>query len=222
MAAATGLAAADDFDRAVASLMILQNNKVQKDIGITTSQRDKMNVHAKTFNDGMNKLGKDYEAALKKDPKAKPDGAKQQKLVVDFKTKVLALLSDSQIKRLREISLQALGVGALGDTMVAKKVGLSGSQTTKVREALTAGLNEATKIQTAARQKLTQGLKEPKTEAEKKKVAAEIDKRMKQAAPKLEQELNAIRSSTEKKVLAVLSSSQKSTWNALLGKLFKP
>lgn len=212
---------ADDFDKMVASVVLLQNQAVQKELAVTTAQRSKLNTYAEKFN-------KDQKAYIEqvnknsggKNP-PKRDQARELKMVSDFKTNILTVLTEKQIVRLRQISLQAIGVAALADDMVAKRVGLNQTQVTKIRSIVEGGLKEGQKISDAAMAQAKKGIKEPKTEAEAKKADAEFNKRWKVYGPPAQKKLDALRTKTISTVMGVLTAGQTSTWKSLIGPSFK-
>jgi hypothetical protein len=216
-------AQADDFDRQIASVVLLQNQAVQKELAVTKAQRDKLNVHATKFNAEQKAyVEKVNKAANGKTPPPR-DQAKELKMVLDFKNKVLAVLTEKQVVRLRQISLQAVGVAAMADEVVAKRIGLNNTQVTKIRTIVESGLKEGQNISDAAMKQATKGLKnEPNmTDAEKKKAKAEFDKRWKIYGPPAQKKLDQIRTRTIQSVMALLTSGQTSTWNSLIGPTFK-
>lgn len=215
--ASIATAHADAFDRQVASIVLLQNRNVQTDMKITEAQRTKMNVFAESFN----KTQKDYLEGLKKQKNPQRDTKKEIAMVADLKTKVLSILSENQIVRLRQISLQAIGVAALADETVAKRVGLSAAQITKVRTTVDNGLKAGQKINEDAIATARKGIKEPKTDAERKTAQAAFDKNMKAIAPGAQKKLDQIRNQSIKDVLAVLTPAQKTVWKGLIGPEFK-
>lgn len=216
--------AADTFDRSVASVALMQNQAVQKELKITAAQRAKMNAAAAKFN-AANKAYAD-EVNKKSNGGKNPvahDTPREIKMLSELKTSVFAILTDAQIKRLREISLQAVGVAALGDQTVATRVGLSASQLTNVRKTLENGLAEGKKVSDAAMANARKGIKEPdpKKADDVKRAQAQFKKNMDVYGPPAQKKLNQIRQGTIDKVLAILSGGQRTVWNALLGPDFK-
>lgn len=222
LALLSNLALADAFDEQIASIQLLQSKPVQKELGITQAQRAAMNKYADEFN----KKAEAYQADLAK----KSDGGKKQvqrdiaqetKMLGELKQKVLSQLSQAQIKRLRELSLQAVGVTALGDDAVAAKVGLSTEQKNKIRKLVQAGLEGANKIMEAAHQRASKGIPTPKNQAEAEKATKTYNTRIAEEQKKIQPSLDKIRADTIKNVLAVMNPNQKAAWNALQGKIFK-
>lgn len=215
-------ARADTFDRQVASIVLLQNQQVQKELKITETQRTKMNTFAEAFN-------KEQKAYIEKLEKAsnggktqpKRDTAKEMAMVNSLKTKVLSLLTEKQVVRLRQISLQAIGVAALADDTVAKRIGLNKTQIDKIRSIVQKGLDEGQKISDGAMAEAQKGIKKPTNEAEQKKASAEFDKKWKVYGPPAQKKLNAVRTRTISDVMTVLTSGQKATWTSLTGPIFK-
>lgn len=213
---------ADAFDRQVASIVLLQNQAVQKDMKLTESQRTKMNVFAEKFNNTQ----KAYLEELKKQSNGgktqpKRDQNREMKMVSDLKTQVLNILTDNQIVRLRQISLQAIGVAALADDTVAKRVGLNTTQITKVRSIVQKGLADGQKVNDDAVNQAKKGIKEPKTEAEQKKAQEAFQKNWKNIGPGAQKKLDFIRNKSIADVLAVLTPGQKTVWKGLIGPEFK-
>jgi Spy/CpxP family protein refolding chaperone len=102
-------------------------------------------------------------------------------------------LTAAQKKRVKELSLQMQGTAALTSDAVAKELGISDSQKTKITE-----------VRTKSREKFRglfggQGGERPNFD--------EIRKKM-----------DEIRTGVDKEVLAVLTSSQKTKWQSMLGK----
>lgn len=218
---AAAFSMADAFDNQVASIVLLQNKAVQKELKITAAQLTKMNVFAEKFNadqkayiDALNKSG------TKTNP-PKRDTKKEMEMVTKLKTQVLGVLSQTQIVRLRQISLQAIGVAALADDTVAKRVGLNATQIKQVRTIVDKGLKQGQTISNQAMAEAQKGIKEPKSEAEAKKAKAEFDKRWKVVGPPAQKKLDELKRKTIGEVMALLTSGQKSIWTSLNGPVFK-
>lgn len=216
---AVSLALADNFDRTIAGLPLLQDPKVQAELKITEAQRKKMNTHAEAFNKKSAAYQKELEAQEAKTKKpAEPDPKRIDAMMSELKTKVLNELSAVQLKRLRELSLQAVGVTALGDDLVAARIGLTADQKTKVRGVVKAGLDAANKLLGQADANARKGIADPKTEAEFKKAEATYNTRMEAEQKKIQPQLQKIREDTIKKALAILNAKQNEAWKALQGK----
>ncbi len=215
------LGMADAFDNQVASIQLLQSKPVQKEVALTEAQRSKMNKFAEEFN----KQAGVYQAELAKKSdngkkQVKRDQNREMKMLVDLKSKVLATLGANQIKRLRELSLQAIGVTALGDDAVAAKVGINATQKDQIRKLVKTGLDNANKLLSKANENASKGIAQPKNQAEAQKAQKQFETKREAEQKKIQPQLSTIRSSTIKGVMAILNAKQRATWNALLGKAF--
>lgn len=213
------LAAADSFDNKMASVQLLQDKRVQSDLKVTDAQRKAMNAHAEAFN----KKAEAYRQELVKKSnngktKVNPDKLREVKMLTDLKAQVLGELSQAQIKRLREISLQAVGVTALGDDTVAQRIGLGASQKAQIRKIVEKGLTTANDLLRKAGETASKGIKNPPSDADK----AEFQKRLRAEQAKIQPQLTQIRSETINAALRQLNATQKKAWDGLLGKQFTP
>lgn len=141
-----------------------------------------------------------------------------------LKKDVCAVLSPSQMTRLRELNLQRIGLAALNDDVVAKKIGMSDAQIKAYRAAFVAGGQKAAKLQQdTAKPILDKFAKiKPKTKAEadtlRQRAGEEVDAAEKKVAP----QIVAIEKATQAKLDAVTTPKQKAAFKALMGKPFKP
>ncbi|HZH99259.1 MAG TPA: hypothetical protein VEX38_09830, partial [Fimbriimonadaceae bacterium] len=167
----------DEFDRQIASVIILQDKRVQKELDISEKQRTAMNQHADAHRGKLQQ----YYNGLGKD---KPDEARLAEYFAELKRNVLRSMSEAQIKRLREISLQQLSFSALADATVAKRVGINEAQLKQIRQHLNTGLQQASKIEYDAINKATASLQKqkPKTPEEQKKLMEQGQKLAAQAS----------------------------------------
>jgi hypothetical protein len=229
VAAALTLAAAvgfgqDAFDAHAADVQILQLKEVQTELKITDGQRTAMNQHAESHR----KKVQAYVEQLKKDKKdpatlPQPD-PKLLQFFNELKTSVVKVLQPSQLRRLREITLQNAGVAALMDQRVATRAGLSADQLKKIRAAFDAGAKEAAKIE---QDTLREALKEfegrkPTSEAEAKKMQEEAQKKIQAAMQKVRPRIEKLQTDTRNRMTAVLTAAQKKTWADLQGTQFRP
>lgn len=228
LTATFGLAQHDPFDFQMASVILLQNKAVQKELKVTEAQRATMNKAADKHRSAMTAYQKQLEAKQK--DKTKPlnvDASRVDGMFVELKKGVFATLSKVQLKRLREISLQQLGIVALTDPTVATRVGLSKAEQSKFTSVYEAGLKEADSIAQSGQAQLEVQLRElrkkypnPKTDAEKKKVMDEAQKKAATIEKRIDPQIEKVRQATFKKLESMLSAKQKSAWKALLGKTF--
>jgi hypothetical protein len=202
-------AAADDFDKKIAAFQLLQDKKVQTELKLTEAQRTKLNKHADAFNAKAAAYQKELEAQQKKTNKpAQPDQKRMEAMMTELKGKVLAELSATQMKRLRELSLQAVGVTALGDDLVAARVGLTADQKAKVRTLIKSGLDAANKLMAQADANARKGKKAEET----------YNKRIEAEQKRIQPQLQKLREDTIKKVLAAMNAKQNAAWKQLQGK----
>lgn len=220
LALAASAAAQVDFDKRAADVGLLQAKQVQTEVGITAAQRAKMNAAA----DAHRKRLEDYEKTMRALGTTTPDKNRLLGFFETLKSDVFAILTPAQIKRLREVTLQRLGLVSLTDPQVAKKVGLSDGQVTKLKAAFEAGRNKFVSLQQSTAQPILAPYKDkkPKDQAEATKWQADVQGKLKAASVKIKPQLEAIGKDTDKKMLAILTPAQQSSWTALKGKPFKP
>jgi hypothetical protein len=209
----------DSFDFYASNIDILQAKKIQKEIGVTQAQRAKMNVYAGTYTSRMTS----YQKQLNKEKNTGPDKNKILGWRMDLKRGVFSELTAAQLKRLREITLQTQGVAALSDQRVAGRVGLSESQVTKIRDYLQSDDRELEKLQEMAIGPIVAKYRalKPKDDADRKRLSEQYNAEAKAAGTKYQPRVTALLFNTKNKIESVLTSGQKSKWNALLGSPFK-
>lgn len=210
-----------NFDKEVCDITLLQTAEVKAELKVTQTQRDKMNIASS----GYNSIAKRIEDKMRKGQEPNADEKTQMRIQFDkMRTGVLNVLNIGQVKRLREISLQTAGLIALTDPAVAKKVGLSKSQVDKVGTFLKDSYSQVGKMTKAAHAKVESEFKNknPKTDAEKRKLAEQYEKRLKQELEKIRPKLEKIQNEGRTRIINVLSAGQRIIWNDLLGKPFNP
>ncbi len=113
----------------------------------------------------------------------------------EMEKKIKAILSSAQYKRYQEISLQQQGASAISRPEVAEKLGITEAQHEQIRE-----------IMESNRQNMRppQGGQGERPDPEQ--MRAEMEKN---------------REALNRKIVAVLSNSQKTAWQSMLGKAFK-
>jgi len=123
------------------SLSLTSNEKVQKELDLTAEQKD-----------GLKKLSDEVRAArpdfasfrdLSEDERrAKMDALRteMQERAKATQAKVDALLLPPQVERLKELRIQRLGAGALGDAEVAKALNISDDQKKQLADVREAGM----------------------------------------------------------------------------------
>ncbi|MFZ4506719.1 MAG: hypothetical protein ACOYON_03365 [Fimbriimonas sp.] len=210
----------DAFDYRLANIQVLQDKKVQADMGVTEAQRNRMNEFAKAFDQSataymeeLKKEGKDPRTMPQPDPK-----------VLGFMNKlkagVLGELSPAQVRRLREVSLQRLGLIGILDPEVGKRAGVPTETLKKMQAVYTQGRDAATKIQ---RDTLEATLKpyrtvKPKDAADQDRLQNEVRGKMQAANLKIRPTVKKIEEDTQKKLLALLTTKQRDTYVNMQGK----
>jgi hypothetical protein len=158
----------------------LDESQITKATELATATREKMMA----FRDQLTDL-QGQERATKQAELAKPVNEEALKSAAAF-------LKPEQVKRLHQIELQQRGARALSDPVVAKKLGITEEQTTKVKSIMSDMQSEMREIQQAAG-----------------------DDR--QAAM---QKMQALNKETNTKVMALMSEDQKKTWKEMTGEPF--
>jgi hypothetical protein len=204
----------DPFDLHVASLRILERKDVQAELGVTTQQRATMDKYADEYNTKLNA----YLAELKKEKKTVtlPDETVVT-MLGNLKQQVMAVLTSAQLKRLREISLQAFGLNGILDSTVAKKVGLSDTQIKRMRSLYEEGSKKANSIMTGAEKPVQQKYKgKPTTDQNKKAYESDSKAAMQKVMPTVQK----INDDTQAAMLKVFTAAQKQKYLSLQGKVF--
>lgn len=216
--------AVDSFDYHCANITLLQDKQVQAELRISAAQRAQMNKYADAH------LAR-IDAYRKKVGNGAPDMKVVAGYMADLKAKVVGALSKTQMIRLRELNLQAAGLMALLDPVVAKKIGMSDAQYSKFKKTYLDGKNSAAGVLKnalapldAKYNKLAAPYKGK--EREHQKELADLQRKFlaeaKQIEDRLKPRLDAITRSTEKKLVGQITAKQKATWKSLEGKPFTP
>lgn len=215
----------DAFDVRFASISVLQDRRVQAEMGVTAAQRDRMNAAANKYNALLRSLEERLKGVKSQsDPALKRLIQEQRTASETLRKSVLAELSGAQTKRLREITLQQGGLPLLGDEALGTRVGLSPAKRKMIRDTYNAGKKTAnTLIATQIKLIAAKYSKmKPKTDAEKQKIQkaamAEVDASKKALAPKV----RALRQQTDAKIKRMLTPAEMAAYQKLLGKPFKP
>jgi len=221
--ATTGFAQLDPFDYHCADVVLLQAKEIQTDIGVTEAQRKKMNDAADTHRVRLTTYEAQQKSAKTKDSKEQQT-TKLKGFYDELKRGVFGSLTAAQLKRLREISLQRAGLLALLDDVVAKKIGLTGASQTKFKTTFTEGAKSAATIERTNLKpifdKYEPRMRAAKTEADRKKVEAQMRPELDAASKKIAPQIQQLQGDTQKKLVAILTPQQKTAWTALLGKPF--
>lgn len=211
--------AQDTFETHVADVGLLQAKQVQTDVGITAAQRAKMNAAA----DAHKKRLEEYQKQMRALGSMTPDKRKLQGFFETLKKDVFAVLTKPQIARLRELTLQRLGLISLTDKQVADRVGLSPTQVLGLRKAFESGRTKFVAAQQAAAGPILAPYKgrKPKSQEEAAALRKEIEGKLKTASVRVKPQLEAIGKQTDAAMLAVLTAPQRAKWTALKGRPFK-
>jgi hypothetical protein len=208
----------DPFDNHCANIRLLEDRGLQAKLGITQTQRDRMNLQARHHQDQLNDI--DRRMKIKKfDP-----ALELAKDFQELKTRVLLELKPPQVQRLREISLQEVGLVALCDPVVGRKVGMNDKQVAKMQEVYKQGLLTFRNLETTSLKKVLgpyTSLK-PKSKAEADQIKAKADREIAAERKRISPQLNKIRADYDKRMRSLLTSSQSKTYEALKGKPYHP
>ena len=171
---------------------LLANPAVQKELKLDEAQVEKATKLATETREKMQGLRSQLEglqgqeAQTKRAELAKPINDEAMKTAHEF-------LKADQVKRLHQIELQQRGANALTDSAVAKKVGITDEQATKVKTILADSQTEMRDLFSAAG-----------------------DDRQAAMA-----KIQTLRKETNTKVMALLTDDQKKTWKEMTGEPFE-
>jgi hypothetical protein len=202
---------AEDFDHHVADIFILQAKPVQRELGVTEDQRARMNKAA-----DADQQRKDAYAQELKKSKRKPDRARVLAMFRELRAEVFQQLAPSQMKRLRQISLQHFGPVALADPIVGKRVGLSTKQIEKIQAYVQKDAKDLSTTERDLRKSVVKRYKgKPVTEENDRKLGHDLNETIGPRVQNMEQK-------DRDQIFSVLTQAQRMTWNSLLGKPFEP
>jgi hypothetical protein len=216
--------AVDVFDYHCANIALLQDRQVQNEVGITEAQRAQMNK----FADAHRARLQAYQQQLKGQ---RPQMQVLGQYVEELKKNVIGILTAPQIKRLRELNLQAAGLVGLLDPVVAKRVGMSDPQYNKFKQTYIDGKVSAEKILRTAIEPINQKYvklvaaykgKEKEHPKEMQDLETKFKGESGAAAKHVQPQIDAITKATEKKLRAQITPQMNAAWIALRGKAFQP
>jgi hypothetical protein len=197
------------FGRATTPDRLVLQKAVQEDLKITDEQVESAKTFAQDF--GMKRLemfkdsGIDFKGGFGKGGKVDPEVA-EKLAVVNAKIEKAAyedigkFLKPDQVKRLKQISVQASGVNAFNNAEVVAALKLNDSQKSSIK-GITADFNKD-------RQEMTKGLFGGKGKVDPEK-QAEVNKKV----DKLQQDAIA-------KVIDTFNDDQKKAWKEMTGAAF--
>lgn len=205
----------DAFDYRIANIQILQVKAVQRELKITSAQRAAMNRAA-----NANRAKVQVELDRARASGGKPNEQALSTLYMQLRGEVIAQLSQAQLRRLREITIQAAGAAGIVDPVVSERLGLSHSQVSTAKSAYQAGVNRATELRKRTYEPILKPHRAhpPKNAEEAKKLHALLDPQILRAEKRILPQLMRLKNSTEKAVLAVLTPGQLALWKELNGK----
>ena len=173
-------------------LMLLGNPSVQKELKLDEAQKEKMTTLVSETREKMASVRDQLQ-----DLQGSERMAKMQELSKPINETVMKsageFLKPEQLKRFHEIELQTRGANALTDPVIAKKLGVTSEQETKVKSLMADMQSEMREIQQSAG-----------------------DDR--QAAM---QKIMALRKETTTKVMALMTDDQKKAWKEMTGEPFE-
>ena len=219
LAATAAQAAPDPFDYNLANILILQNRKVQSELGITQAQRDKMNSYAGVQRQSTAKIQAEAQKAGQKGYNAEQQKRIQQGFLT-LRAGVLSLLNPAQLRRLRELTIRSAGTAALLDPNIGKRLKITDAQRKTMAQAFGAGQKEAGTLQQKAFAPVMKKYqsKKPKNAQEGQALQGQFNGEMKAAARSITPQMQAIEKRTAARMMSALNAGQRSGFEALKGK----
>jgi hypothetical protein len=224
LASATlGFAQAESFDAYASNLALLQDKRIQTELGITEAQRKTLNSHAEWYN-------AQTASVQKAAPNAKTQAQQQelskrlQSLMGQMKTRCLKVLTRGQTKRLRELSLQLQGPAVLLDDRVAKEVGANADQLKKMRALYEGNIKKVSAMQERTFRPIAQKYEKQakgKSGEALKKIQEAMNKEMQSAQVRVQPQVQALAADTRNGILKLLTPAQRTKMQTLMGKPFK-
>ncbi len=224
LVAASSFAAPDPFDQKVANFQLLTQKPIQTELKVTEAQRKKMNGYGQTFEKEGRALVESYQKAKKQ-----VDADFQKKSFANLtklRNSVLGVLSDAQLKRLREITIQAAGKVAILDVNVADKIGITKPQREAVGKMYAEAQQKLQGIQQEALKALEAKYKDKektaKTDKDRQALQAAFQRDLQAELKKREPRATALQKEYDAKMSKQISKAQWAKLDALKGKPFKP
>ncbi len=163
--------------------MLLMREDVQKELNLSQTQKVK-----------LEQMRQEFEQARQELRNLPPEQRRERMQELRQKYDPTSVLTDAQRKRLRELELQWQGPFALADPEVARQVGLTQEQQTKIRGIV---------------QETFQSMRERVQPGQPGQPGA------------FQQEFQKAREQAEKRILEVLTPAQREKWEQMLGKPFE-
>ncbi len=222
---AAGVAQMDPFDYHCADVVLLQAKPIQTELAINEAQRKKMNDAAETHRTRLTTYEAQQKAAKVKDTRDQAQ-VKLKGYFDELKKGVFTSLTAVQLKRLRELTLQRAGLLALLDDKVATKIGLTGAPYTKFRDTFSDGAKQAQSIERSNLKpifdKYEGRMRAAKSDADRQAIETQMRPELDAASKKISPQIQKLQGETQQKLVGMLTAPQKSAWQALLGKPYKP
>lgn len=210
----------DEFDFYASNLNLLQMREIQAELKVTAAQRASLNKHADWFNAESKKLRD--AIAKKKGGATKADQDQLNKLFADMKRRCFGVLNATQLRRVRQLSLQNAGPVVLLDERVAKRVGLSQAQLKQLRDAFSANSKKASDLQTKTFGPIVEKYRKikPKDKKDEERLTKAMNQEMEAAGKRIQTQIAGFANATRQTMDKVLTAQQKQTFQALLGPAF--
>lgn len=221
--AAVGFAQAENFDSYASNLALLQDKKIQTELGVTEAQRKTLNTHAEWYNGQTAAIQKQAPNAKTK-AQQEALSKKLQGLMGQMKTRCLKVLTAGQKKRLRELSLQLQGPAVLLDERVAKEVGASADQLKKMRALYEGNIKKVSAMQEKTFRPIAEKYEKQakgKSGEALKKIQEAMNKEMQAAQVRVQPQVQALATDTRNGILKLLTPAQRTKMQNLMGKPFK-
>ncbi len=212
------------FDAQVADFRLLVDKKVQADVGISKQELAKLNVYAdqnrdriRAYQEEVRRQGKDPRKIADNDPTL-------IRYFIELQQQVLTHLTPKQLQRLRELTLQSVGLRGLLDSNVAKRIGITEVQLKKARAIFEKGATANQKLTANTYSKVIAPFKSqrPKTQAEADALNAKIRSLYEAEIAKKNPEIKKLADQTKRDLESVVTSKQLAAYKALGGKPFVP
>ncbi len=210
----------DPFDFHVADLELLQSKKIQSELGVTPAVHKKFESYAAEYR----KSGETYYKALQAkgvDPANNTTAQEKFKSFVErLKTQVMGCLSASQLKRLRELSLQHVGSRGLLDPVVAQRLGLTKKESTAIEAVFKVGQTRNEKLVRSIMEPINKkySTKKPTSQQEADLLRAQANMEAKNAMEKAKPIAKKIQNETESEMRKAVSAKSLAILNSLKGK----
>lgn len=217
-------AEASAFDRRLANMELLQDRAVQAELKVSEAQRGRLNQHADWFNEELKKMDEARQSAGRQGPPTEAEQKRFADLQKRLRDRVLGELSSAQLRRLREISLQAAGFPAMMDPEVAKRVGLTKAQLDRIRKGFEELAKRAAEAQEKAVRPVFEKYKDEKPENQEAAQALQqkVQRESAEAVQRIAPDLQKMRDEWLNLVKRTVKARQINVFEGLMGRPFRP